>query len=73
MTRPLHSRLTASGRKGGLVMQKKITNTNDFRFDLLVRVDARNCRQIVIRLIACLGALAAIAVKAAAWLAANAG
>ena len=72
MAHPLHSRLTAPGRKGGLAMPKKNINLNDFTFDLVVRVDARNCRQLVIRLIAGIAALAVIAERFAMWLATHA-
>lgn len=49
-------------------MSKKTLTLNDFSFDLVVRVDARNCRQLVIRLLAGIAALAVVASKAAAWL-----
>lgn len=54
-------------------MPKKKINSNDFRFDLLVRIDARNCRRLVIRLAAGLGALVVLATKLASWLSAVAG
>lgn len=49
-------------------MTKNTIKPNDFCFDLVVRVDARNCRQLVIRVLAGIAALAVIASKAAAWL-----
>ncbi len=49
-------------------MSKTSITLNDFSFDLVVRIDARNCRQLVIRLLAGIGALAVIASKATAWL-----
>jgi hypothetical protein len=49
-------------------MSKKTISLNDFSFDLLIRVDARNCRQLVLRLLAGIAALAMFASKAAVWL-----
>lgn len=49
-------------------MSKKLITPNDFNFDLVVRVDARNCRQLVMRLLAAITALAVIASRAASWL-----
>lgn len=54
-------------------MSTKPINSNDFKFDLVLRIDARNCRQLVIRVAAGLGAFAVIAAKVAAWLAAASG
>ena len=48
-------------------MSKKPINLNDFSFDLVVRIDARNCRQLVIRLLAGIATLAVVATKATAW------
>lgn len=53
-------------------MLTKTIGLNDFHFELLVRVEARNCRQLAIRLLAAVDALAAIGSKIAAyWLAAS--
>lgn len=61
------------GAKGGLGMSNKTLNSNDFKLDLVLRIDARNCRQLVVRIAAGLGAFAVIAAKVAAWLAAAPG
>ena len=54
-------------------MTKKALAFNDFSFDLVVRVDARNCGQLVIRLLAVLATLVVIASKAVVCLKAVAG
>lgn len=54
-------------------MHKKTIMPDDFSFNLVVRADARNCRQLVIRLLAGIATLVVIASKAAAWLEAAAG
>lgn len=61
------------GAKGGLGMSNKTLNSNDFKFDLVLRIDARNCRQLVVRIAAGLGALAVVAAKFVGWLTAISG
>ncbi len=48
-------------------MAKKTITLKDFSFDLAARVDARNCRLLVIRFLAGIAALPMIASKATSW------
>ena len=73
MTSPPSLSPSGVGAKGGLGMSTKPINSNDFKFDLVLRIDARNCRQLVIRIAVGLGAFAAVATKFASWLAAATG
>lgn len=51
-------------------MAKQSISANDFTFNLVIRIDARNCRQLVIKVLAGIAALTMVANKMTVWLAA---
>ena len=54
-------------------MTRSTQSSNDFRLAISLRIDGRNCHQLIIRLVAGIGTLAVVGARVAMWLAAKGG